>query len=67
MASDVDICNLALAQLGDSASVQSINPPDQSFVGWIKREARIHRRRAGYGLRPLSTLPDWRSPFPERN
>ena len=30
MASDVDICNLALAQLGDSASVQSINPPDQS-------------------------------------
>ena len=30
MASDVDICNLALAQLADSASVQIINPPDQS-------------------------------------
>ncbi len=30
MASDVDICNLALAQLGDTAAVQSINPPDQS-------------------------------------
>ncbi len=30
MASDVDICNLALAQLGDAAAVQSINPPDLS-------------------------------------
>ncbi|MFA6051566.1 MAG: hypothetical protein WC762_03150 [Methylobacter sp.] len=29
-ASDVDICNLALAHLGDEASVTSINPPDQS-------------------------------------
>lgn len=30
MASEVDICNLALAFLGDSATVSSINPPDQS-------------------------------------
>lgn len=30
MASDVDICNLALAQLGDAAKVASLNPPDQS-------------------------------------
>ena len=30
MASDVDICNLALARLGDEANVFSINPPDQS-------------------------------------
>ena len=30
MASDVDICNLALARLGDEANVLSINPPDQS-------------------------------------
>lgn len=30
MASDVDICNLALARLGDGAQVASINPPDQS-------------------------------------
>jgi len=30
MPSDVQICNLALARLGDSAQVQSINPPDQS-------------------------------------
>ncbi len=30
MASDVDICNLALARLGDEANVSSINPPDQS-------------------------------------
>jgi hypothetical protein len=30
MASDVDICNLALGHLGDEANVVSINPPDQS-------------------------------------
>ena len=30
MAADVDICNLALAHLGDVAIVQSINPPDGS-------------------------------------
>ena len=30
MPSDVQICNMALARLGDSAQVQSINPPDQS-------------------------------------
>lgn len=30
MASEVDICNLALGHLGDSASVSSINPPEGS-------------------------------------
>ena len=30
MASEVDICNLALAHLGDSATVASINPPEGS-------------------------------------
>jgi hypothetical protein len=30
MASEVDICNLALARLGDVASVSSINPPEGS-------------------------------------
>lgn len=30
MAAEVDICNLALAYLGDAASVSSINPPDGS-------------------------------------
>lgn len=30
MAAEVDICNLALAYLGDEANVASINPPDQS-------------------------------------
>jgi hypothetical protein len=30
MASPVDICNLALAHLGDTASVSSIDPPDGS-------------------------------------
>lgn len=32
MASDLDICNLALARLGDEANVVSINPPDQSAM-----------------------------------
>lgn len=30
MSSDVEICNLALAHLGDSATVASINPPEGS-------------------------------------
>ena len=30
MASEVDICNLALGHLGDAANVASINPPDGS-------------------------------------
>lgn len=30
MASEVDICNLALGNLGDAANLQSINPPDGS-------------------------------------
>ena len=30
MASEIDICNLALAQLGDSATVASIRPPEGS-------------------------------------
>lgn len=30
MASDVDICNLALARLGDAATVSNINPPSGS-------------------------------------
>lgn len=30
MASEVDICNLALARLGDSATVSSISPPEGS-------------------------------------
>lgn len=30
MASEVDICNIALAHLGDSATVASINPPEGS-------------------------------------
>lgn len=30
MASEIDICNLALAHLGDRANVSSINPPERS-------------------------------------
>ena len=30
MATEVDICNLALAHLGDDATIASINPPEGS-------------------------------------
>ena len=30
MASEVDICNLALGHLGDNATVASLNPPEGS-------------------------------------
>lgn len=33
MASEVDICNLALSRLGDNATVASINPPEGSAQG----------------------------------
>lgn len=44
MASDVDICNIALALLGDQAAVTSINPPDQSTqAGYCSRFYPIAR------------------------
>jgi hypothetical protein len=30
VASEVDICNLALAHIGDGANVRSITPPDET-------------------------------------
>ena len=30
MATEVDICNLALAHLGDDATIASLNPPEGS-------------------------------------
>ena len=44
MASEVDICNLALSRLGDSATISSINPPDQSAqAGYCKTFYPISR------------------------
>ncbi len=71
MASDVDICNLALAQLGDSAAVQSINPPDQSAQAAhcsrfypIARDALLEMHTWGFAtLRvQLAQVPN---PFPQ--
>ena len=38
MSSDVDICNLALARLGDEANIVSISPPDQQTLNTQHRE-----------------------------
>lgn len=71
MASDVDICNLALAQLGDAAAVQSINPPDQSAQAAhcsrfypIARDALLEMHSWGFAtLRvQLAQVPN---PFPQ--
>jgi hypothetical protein len=71
MASDVDICNLALAQLGDAAAVQSINPPDQSAQAAhcsrfypIARDALLEMHPWGFAtLRvQLAQVPN---PFPQ--
>lgn len=38
MASEVEICNLALARLGDDSTVSSLNPPEGSAqAGWCAR------------------------------
>lgn len=55
MASDVDICNLALANLGDTANVTSINPPDgsaQAALCWrfypVARDALLELHSWGF-------------------
>ena len=47
MASDVDVCNLALSHLGSDAQVASISPPDGSVeAGHCKRFFTLARREA---------------------
>ena len=71
MASDVDICNLALAQLGDSAAVQSINPPDQSAQAGhcarfypIARDALLEMHTWGFATLRVQ-LAQVANPFPQ--
>ncbi|HKB58412.1 MAG TPA: hypothetical protein VKC56_00050 [Gallionellaceae bacterium] len=71
MASDVDICNLALAQLGDSAAVQSINPPDQSAQAAhcarfypIARDALLAMHTWGFATARVQ-LAQVSNPFPQ--
>lgn len=63
LASEVDICNAALAHLGDSAQVASINPPDSTAQSrWcsrfypIARDALLERHNWGFTLRRATLL-----------
>lgn len=58
MASEVDICNLALARLGDSATVASIDPPEGSAQAEhcarfypIARDSALESHAWGFALR----------------
>jgi hypothetical protein len=61
MASDVDICNLALAHLGDVANVSSISPPDSSAQAGhcarfypIARDALLELHPWGFATKRVS-------------
>lgn len=59
MASDVDICNLALGYLGDSANVSSINPPDSVQAEHcarfypLARDALLNMHNWGFATRRI--------------
>lgn len=71
MASDVDICNLALGQLGDAAAVTAINPPDSSAQAGhcsrfypIARDALLEMHAWGFATLRVS-LAQVTNPFPQ--
>jgi hypothetical protein len=72
MASEVDICNLALAHLGDSATVASLNPPEGSAQAEhcarfypIARDSLLEMHTWGFATRRVSLAllgsgwPEW--------
>lgn len=72
MASEVDICNLALANLGDVASVSSINPPEGSAQAEhcqrfypIARDSLLEMHNWGFATKRTtlallgSSWPEW--------
>lgn len=72
MASEVDICNLALGHLGDSATVSSISPPEGSAQAEhcarfypIARDALLEMHPWGFATKRVnlallgSTWPEW--------
>lgn len=72
MASEVDICNLALSRLGDEASVASINPPEGSAQAShcarfypVARDALLELHSWGFATRRAalallsSGWPEW--------
>lgn len=72
MASVVDICNLALAHLGDSATVSSISPPEGSPQAFhcqtfypIARDSLLEQHNWGFAAKRMSlplltsTITEW--------
>ncbi len=72
MASEVDICNLALAHLGDSATVSSIDPPEGSAQAEhcahfyaIARDSLLEMHTWGFATRRIqlaqvaNSWPEW--------
>jgi len=71
MASDVDICNIALSRLGDSATVASIDPPEGSpqaghCAQWypVCRDMLLEMRNWSFALKRVS-LAQLAMPWPE--
>lgn len=61
MASDIDICNLALGHLGDEANVQAISPPDGTAQAQhcarfyaIARDATLEMHAWGFAIKRAS-------------
>jgi len=72
MASEVDICNLALGHIGDSATVSSINPPEGSAQAEhcsrfypMARDALLEMHSWGFATKRVnlalltSAYPEW--------
>lgn len=71
MSSEVEICNLALAHLGDSATVASINPPEGSAQAehcqrWypIARNSLLEMQEWGFAT-TRALLAELVNPFPQ--
>jgi len=73
MASEVDICNLALGHLGDNATVSSISPPEGSAQAEhcarfypIARDALLEMHNWNFSMRRVNlaeianTWPEWK-------
>jgi len=73
MASEVDICNLALGHLGDNATVSSISPPEGSAQSEhcarfypIARDALLEMHNWNFSMRRVNlaeienTWPEWK-------
>ena len=80
MASEVDICNLALARLGDTATVASLNPPEGSAQAEhcarfypMARDSLLEMHPWGFSTRRISLAllsagwPEWDYSYAQPN